>query len=162
LGGEPLCCSTVMVALLKEFPTRPTERDIMQKEERTLKIEQNLLWLPQPNEVRTVLSSQLPPAEMIATALVLAFDRDRLLQTHLVARGWDIVGGHIEPGETPVFWRPAADGTFCAGDLRAGRCGRVGRLPASVGDFAPFAGRIQGPSLSLAYMHALVDFGQIQ
>jgi 8-oxo-dGTP pyrophosphatase MutT (NUDIX family) len=91
----------VMVSLLKEFPPCPTESDIMQKDERILQIEQNLSWLPQPNEGRTVLSSQLPPGEMIATALVLAFDRDRLLQTHLAARGWDIVGGHIEPGESP-------------------------------------------------------------
>ena len=91
----------VMVSLLKKFPTYPTESDIMQKDERILQIKHNLSWLPRPNEVRTVLSSQLPPAERIATALVLAFDRDRLLQTHLAARGWDIVGGHIEPGESP-------------------------------------------------------------
>jgi len=90
-----------MVFLLKVFPTFSTESDIMQKDERILQIEQNLSWLPQPNEGRTVLSSQLPPDEMITTALVLAFDRDRLLQTHLAARGWDIVGGHIEPGESP-------------------------------------------------------------
>ena len=55
----------------------------------------------QPNEGRTVLSPQLPPGEMVTTALVLAFDKDRLLQTNLAARGWDIVGGHIEPGESP-------------------------------------------------------------
>jgi 8-oxo-dGTP diphosphatase len=73
----------------------------MQKDERILQIEQNISWLPQPNESCIVLSSQLPPREMISTALVLAFDKDRLLQTHLVARGWDIVGGHIEPGESP-------------------------------------------------------------
>lgn len=73
----------------------------MQKDERILQIKQNLSWLPPPNEARTVLSSQLPPSEMIATALVLAFDGDCLLQTHLAARGWDIVGGHIELGESP-------------------------------------------------------------
>ncbi len=73
----------------------------MHKDERILQIKHNLSWLPQPNEVCTVLSSHLPPAERIATALVLAFDGDRLLQTHLAARGWDIVGGHIEPGESP-------------------------------------------------------------
>ncbi|HET8911636.1 MAG TPA: NUDIX domain-containing protein [Ktedonobacteraceae bacterium] len=70
-------------------------------DERILQIKHNLSWLPQPNESRVVLSSHLPPRELIATALVLAFDGDRLLQTHLVARGWDIVGGHIEPGESP-------------------------------------------------------------
>lgn len=85
----------------KRFQTGPIESDIMQKDERILQIEQNLSWLPLPNEARTILSSQLPPGEMIATALVLAFDRDRLLQTNLTARGWDIVGGHIEPGESP-------------------------------------------------------------
>jgi 8-oxo-dGTP pyrophosphatase MutT (NUDIX family) len=73
----------------------------MQKDERILQITQNLPWLPQPNESCIVLSSQLPPDEMLSTALVLAFDRDRLLQTKLAARGWDIVGGHIEPGESP-------------------------------------------------------------
>jgi len=73
----------------------------MQKDERILQIRQNLSWLPQPNESCIVLSSQLPPRELIATALVLAFDKDRLLQTNLVSRGWDIVGGHIEPGESP-------------------------------------------------------------
>jgi 8-oxo-dGTP diphosphatase len=73
----------------------------MQKNERILQVVQNLPWLPQPNESYTVLSSQLPPREMTATALVFAFDGDRLLQTNLVARGWDIVGGHIEPGESP-------------------------------------------------------------
>lgn len=73
----------------------------MQQGERILQIKQNLSWLPQPNESCIVLSSQLPPREMISTALVLAFDKDRLLQTNLVARGWDIVGGHIEPGESP-------------------------------------------------------------
>ncbi len=77
------------------------ESDILHKDERILQITQNLIWLPQPNEVRTVLSAQLPPGELIATALVLAFDRDCFLQTHLAARGWDIVGGHIEPGESP-------------------------------------------------------------
>jgi 8-oxo-dGTP diphosphatase len=73
----------------------------MPKDERILLVERNISWLPQPNEGSIVLSSQLPPCEMIATALVLAFDEDRLLQTNLVARGWDIVGGHIELGESP-------------------------------------------------------------
>lgn len=73
----------------------------MQEADKILKIERNVSWLPQPNESQIVLSSRLPPPEMTATALVLAFDGDRLLQTRLAARGWDIVGGHIEPGESP-------------------------------------------------------------
>jgi 8-oxo-dGTP pyrophosphatase MutT (NUDIX family) len=71
------------------------------KDGRIIHLAQNLPWLPQPNEVRTVLSPSLPPRELTATALVLAFDRDRLLQTRLAARGWDVVGGHLEPGEAP-------------------------------------------------------------
>lgn len=73
----------------------------MQTNERILQVVQDIAWAPQPNESHIVLSSQLPPREQISTALVLAFDGDQLLQTHLVARGWDIVGGHIEPGESP-------------------------------------------------------------
>ena len=73
----------------------------MQEIEKIVQIKKNISWLPQPNESRIVLSSQLPPREITATALVLAFDGDRLLQTKLAARGWDVVGGHIEPGESP-------------------------------------------------------------
>jgi 8-oxo-dGTP pyrophosphatase MutT (NUDIX family) len=75
--------------------------DILGTDERILYLAQNLSWLPQPNEARTVLSASLPPRELTATALVLAFDRGQLLQTRLAARGWDIVGGHLEPGESP-------------------------------------------------------------
>lgn len=66
-----------------------------------LQVEKNIPWLPQPNEGRIILTTQLPPREEIATAFVLAFSGDRLLQTHLVKRGWDIVGGHVEVGESP-------------------------------------------------------------
>lgn len=73
----------------------------MQEAEKILQVEQNIAWLPQPNEARIVLSSQLPPRELIVTSFVLAFAEDRLLQTRLVKRGWDLTGGHIESGETP-------------------------------------------------------------
>lgn len=72
----------------------------MQEAEKILQIERNIAWLPQPNEGRIVLSTQPPPQELTATALVLAFAGDHLLQTRLSKRGWDIIGGHIEPGET--------------------------------------------------------------
>jgi 8-oxo-dGTP pyrophosphatase MutT (NUDIX family) len=74
---------------------------MLEADERILHLAQNLTWLPQPNEARIVLSDSLPPRELTATALVVAFDRDQLLQTRLAARGWDIVGGHLEPGESP-------------------------------------------------------------
>src|SRR5258708_2000747 len=70
--------------------------------QKVIQIERNISWLPQPNEGQIVLSSQLPPLELIATAFVLAFSEDSLLQTHLVKRGWDLIGGHIEPGESPA------------------------------------------------------------
>lgn len=73
----------------------------MSHPEKVLQIEQNIAWLPQPNEGRVVLSSQFPPLELCSTALVLAFAGNCLLQTQLVKRGWDLVGGHIEPGESP-------------------------------------------------------------
>jgi 8-oxo-dGTP pyrophosphatase MutT (NUDIX family) len=69
--------------------------------ENILKNEYNISWLPQPNEGRLILSDQFPPQELIATAFILAFAGDYFLQTYLVKRGWDLVGGHVEPGETP-------------------------------------------------------------
>lgn len=73
----------------------------MSSTEKVIQIEHNIPWLPQPNEGHIVLSAQLPPLELSATAFVLAFSEDCMLQTKLVKRGWDLVGGHIEPGETP-------------------------------------------------------------
>ena len=73
----------------------------MDEAKKILHIEHNIAWAPQPNESQIVLSSHLPPLELIATAFVLAFASDRILMTNLVHRGWDIPGGHIEPGESP-------------------------------------------------------------
>ena len=69
--------------------------------EKILRIDHNLTWLPEPNESLIALSTQLPPLELISTALVVAFAGDRLLMTELTSRGWDIPGGHVEPGEHP-------------------------------------------------------------
>ncbi len=73
----------------------------MSEIERILQVERDIEWLPRPNEGVIALSSQLPPLELIATAFALAFMDGRLLMTHLRHRGWDIPGGHVEPGETP-------------------------------------------------------------
>lgn len=73
----------------------------MREAEHILQVERDLPWLPLPNEGTLVLSTQLPPGELIDTAFVLAFAGDRLLQAHLVQRGWDLPGGHVEAGETP-------------------------------------------------------------
>ncbi len=69
--------------------------------EKILRVEQDLIWLPKPNECQLVLSFQPPPQELVGTALVLAFMGDRLLMTELVSRGWDVPGGHVEAGEQP-------------------------------------------------------------
>ncbi len=73
----------------------------MPETEKILRIEYNVAWLPTSNESQIVLSSYLPPQEFVSTALAIAFAGDCLLMTHLISRGWDIPGGHIEPGENP-------------------------------------------------------------
>jgi 8-oxo-dGTP diphosphatase len=73
----------------------------MREREKLLRVEHNIVWLPQPNESQVVLASHLPPQELITTALALAFAGDRLLMTNLRSRGWDIPGGHVELGELP-------------------------------------------------------------
>ena len=67
-----------------------------------LRTEQNVPSLPKPNQCRVVYSDKRPPVELITATFVYAFDGDRLLMTHLKSRGWDLPGGHIEPGETPA------------------------------------------------------------
>lgn len=66
-----------------------------------IEIESNVAFLPKPNEAYIVLDDQLPPLDLISTSLGLFFEGDRLLMTRLRSRGWDIPGGHVEPGETP-------------------------------------------------------------
>jgi hypothetical protein len=61
----------------------------------------NIPWLPLPNEIALILDDQLPPLPAITSALALAFDGERILMTNLRQRGWDIPGGHLDPGETP-------------------------------------------------------------
>lgn len=62
---------------------------------------QNLDFMPRPNEYHLILDNALPSQELITAALGLIFDGDRFLMTRLNARGWDIPGGHLVPGESP-------------------------------------------------------------
>ena len=73
----------------------------MNEAKKILRIEHNLVGVPEPNESQLVLSSHLPPLELVTAAFAFAFVRDRLLMTNLTRRGWDIPGGHVEPGERP-------------------------------------------------------------
>lgn len=61
----------------------------------------NIPWLPLPNEISLILSETLPPSHLITSAFALAFHGGNFLMTKLSDRGWDIPGGHIDPGETP-------------------------------------------------------------
>jgi len=69
--------------------------------ETILHLEKDIAWLPKPNEGYTILSTIMPPLELVITALAIVFLDDCLLMTNLRHRGWDIPGGHVEAGETP-------------------------------------------------------------
>ncbi|HEX6873182.1 MAG TPA: NUDIX hydrolase [Micromonosporaceae bacterium] len=59
-------------------------------------------WIPVPHRMEVVRSDTLPPAELTTAAFLLVLDRDeKLLLTHvnLPGRGWDVPGGHVDPGE---------------------------------------------------------------
>lgn len=66
-----------------------------------LGVGRDIAWLPLPNEIALILDNQLPPQPAITSALALAFDGECILMTNLHQRGWDIPGGHLDPGETP-------------------------------------------------------------
>ncbi|MGB8984511.1 MAG: NUDIX domain-containing protein [Anaerolineales bacterium] len=81
----------------------------------------NVPWMPRPNRVRLILDEQLPPGSLTTSTFVLAFDRQRLLMTKLTDRGWDLPGGHIEPGESPesALRREVLEETGCVlGEVR--------------------------------------------
>jgi 8-oxo-dGTP diphosphatase len=61
----------------------------------------NVPWMPPDSEARLYHTDEMPPAGICYTAFAFAFIEDRMLLAHLVKRGWDIPGGHIEPGESP-------------------------------------------------------------
>lgn len=69
---------------------------------KTLWVERDIDWLPKPNEAQYILDSVLPPRDLITAAFGFLFDGDCFLMTRLVERGWDVPGGHAEPGETPL------------------------------------------------------------
>lgn len=58
-------------------------------------------WMPTNSEARLYHTDEMPPVDICGTAFAFAFIEDRMLMTRLVKRGWDIPGGHIEPGESP-------------------------------------------------------------
>jgi 8-oxo-dGTP diphosphatase len=67
----------------------------------TLTVQQDIDLLPKPNTYYLILDDQLPPLALITAAFGLIFDGDCFLMARLKERGWDIPGGHLEPGESP-------------------------------------------------------------
>jgi 8-oxo-dGTP pyrophosphatase MutT (NUDIX family) len=53
-----------------------------------------------PNRARFYLSAHLPPLALTTAAYILAFKNGKILLGRHHTRGWDIIGGHIDPGET--------------------------------------------------------------
>jgi 8-oxo-dGTP diphosphatase len=89
---------------------------------RVIETQNDVSWMPTPNRVRLVLDGEPPPLRLTTSVFVLAFDEQRrLLMTRLIRRGWDLPGGHIEPGESPeaALRREVLEETQCVlGDVR--------------------------------------------
>lgn len=57
-------------------------------------------WLP-PNSTYTLyLRDRAPDPRLITSVHGFSFIQDKLLMINHNIRGWDIPGGHLEPGET--------------------------------------------------------------
>ncbi|GIP30529.1 hypothetical protein J23TS9_56590 [Paenibacillus sp. J23TS9] len=67
---------------------------------RIIQIDKDIDWLPEPNQISTVISDVMPDRHLITCSFVLAFLNDEIILTDLHARGWDIPGGHIEREES--------------------------------------------------------------
>jgi len=58
-------------------------------------------YWPETNSRVEFLPGAMPP-DLPATAVkIYVFQDDKLLLTNIMNRGWDLPGGHIEPGEMP-------------------------------------------------------------
>nr|SBO91709.1 hypothetical protein BN4615_P1223 [Nonomuraea gerenzanensis] len=60
-------------------------------------------WIPVAHRLDVILSDSLPPAERTTSAFAFVSDAGgRTLMTCVdrEGRGWDIPGGHVEPGES--------------------------------------------------------------
>lgn len=61
----------------------------------------NFPKLPLPNQTRWIVSEAFPTDAPITASYVLAFREGKILLGRHRKRGWDILGGHLDPGESP-------------------------------------------------------------
>lgn len=62
-------------------------------------------WVPAPHRMDVMLCADVPRGYSVTSAFVLASDAaGRTLLTHVdrPGRGWEVPGGHLDPGESPV------------------------------------------------------------
>ncbi|MEU0571046.1 NUDIX domain-containing protein [Nonomuraea sp. NPDC005983] len=62
-------------------------------------------WIPVPHRLDVIRADTLPPLEQTTSAFVFVQDsmgRTLLTRMDHSGRDWDLPGGHLEPGETPV------------------------------------------------------------
>lgn len=57
-------------------------------------------WLETNSRVAFYPATTVPTLPVTAVKIYI-FQDDKLLLTNIKSRGWDLPGGHIEPGETP-------------------------------------------------------------
>lgn len=63
--------------------------------------EYDVFYIPRPNRVEIVLTNELAPLELTRTAFLLPVCSDgAFILANNQRRGWEIPGGHIEPGES--------------------------------------------------------------
>ncbi|MGW0809192.1 NUDIX hydrolase [Nonomuraea sp. NPDC002799] len=62
-------------------------------------------WIPVAHRLDLMLSPALPPADQTTSAFAFVSDQaGRILMTYVdrEGRGWDIPGGHLDPGENAI------------------------------------------------------------
>jgi 8-oxo-dGTP pyrophosphatase MutT (NUDIX family) len=62
-------------------------------------------WVRPPHRMDVLCTAELPEGYQVTTAFVLVLDADErtlLTRVGLPGRGWEVPGGHLDPGESPL------------------------------------------------------------